>query len=169
MQICQWVSQMTAWWTANALYFTPIFLAVSIVVAVAALLTQRNLSRSRAAFDLFLKAELDFATVQLWTSHQNGIKAYKESSDPAAFIDSHRKEFDAILSYLNIYELVACGIHNRLLDEKICHSYWRRIMRNDYHTLSALLSYLRKQPDSKERFSEFFWLMEKPKWKDPIS
>jgi hypothetical protein len=143
------------WWSANAASLTPVVIGLSVFVAIIALRTQRRLTRQRATYDLFLKTELDSHALALWTAYTSAVEVYQSSSAPDSFVTEHPMKFKDICVYLSIYELVACGIKSKLLDEKLCFAFWQRIMRRDYRDTHKLLEYMRTQPDLKDRFPAY--------------
>jgi hypothetical protein len=151
------------WWSINATSLSPIIVAISVIVAAVAVWMQRRLTTQRATFDLFLKTEIDRQALDLWRDYIAALGAYQSASSVDSFVTGNAKAFNDICTYLSIYELVAIGIKNKLLDEKICFAFWHRIMRQDYHDVEKLLDYVHAQPAWRERFAAYPWLINR--WK----
>lgn len=151
-----------AWWLVNASSLTPVIAALSALVALKALRTQRRLSRQRAAFDLLLKTEVDRQTLGLWEAYLDASIVWERNRNISHFIEKRPKEYNNILIYLSIYDFVSCGIKNEILDEKICCDLWHRIMKRDFDNFRDIIEYLQKE-QGESRFASYVWLM--TKWK----
>jgi hypothetical protein len=112
---------------------------------------------------LFLKTEIDRQALDLWRDYIAALGIYRSASTVESFVTANAKAFNDICTYLSIYELVAIGIKNKLLDEQICFAFWHRIMTQDYDDVEKLLEYVHAQPAWRERFAAYPWLINR--WK----
>jgi hypothetical protein len=87
------------WWSANTASLTPIIIGISVIVAVIALRTQRSLARQRAAYDLFLKTELENNALRLSEDYLSALKIYQSWSTAKSFIAENPEKFDDICTY----------------------------------------------------------------------
>lgn len=93
---------------------------VSAVIAFCAYRNHRDLTRKRATLDLFLSFTKDRATIEdfkiLEKCLTDGSDFYRIISDRGS---EHKKERDAILHVLNIYEFMSAGTNKALLDDDL--------------------------------------------------
>ena len=73
---------------------------------------------------MFLKTETDTKTLELWDGYESGISAFEKAEDKEGFKLSSKIYYDNIRAYLNIFELIACGIKHKIVDAKMCRNYF---------------------------------------------
>jgi hypothetical protein len=93
----------------------------------------------------------------MWTGFKSALDALANSQSYEAFQKDHSKENLQIEQYLNIFELVACGIRGKILDEVICKSFWKAIILDAYGTTDKMME------PAEEGFEQFKWLARR--WK----
>lgn len=160
-QLWNWVVIGWGWIKANGPALSPAVVAVSVSIAYFSLLTQRDLARKRAAIDFFLKTEIDQHSLLLWDAFRSALQALADASSYEEFQNQNHKENGQIERYLNIFELVACGVKGKILDEGICKSYWRTIILDTYDKTDKMLRYIQSKANAEENFQQFKWLAQR--------
>jgi hypothetical protein len=92
-------------------------------VAYCALSVQRDLTRKRAAIDFFLKTETDETIANAYKATDDIRVKYTESGSIGEIIKNY-DDLITVTHFLNIFELLAVGIHTKIFDEDICFDYW---------------------------------------------
>ena len=113
------IVQPTDW----RIYITPALVALSIFIAILAILNTRAVARQKATLDLIEKTES--------TEHYRKLNdAFSELRRGAGFGHLHDPADDdtkvarqAVADYLNHYELVSIGILENILDQKIYRAW----------------------------------------------
>jgi hypothetical protein len=100
--------------------------AVAAFVALASISVQKGIARKRAAIDFFLKTEMDSSIVAAYVTAEKAIKALKQTPSMEEFAETD--DYAQIRAYLNIHELMAVGIANKVLDDGVCYHYWSAIL-----------------------------------------
>jgi hypothetical protein len=118
---------------------------LAFVSAAYGIWSQRSIARKRAALDLFLKTELDKAMVDAYDKYKQGVKVLKDDTDMEEFCQ--KSEYGHIRSALNIHELVAVGIHNGVLDRKVCFEFWADELMDAYRDCKRVVEHARKEPE----------------------
>jgi len=128
---CCGTSSAAAWYDRllpYAPYGTALIALGALSTAIVAICMQTIVARRRAAIDLFLKTDLD---QNMLDAHRDFEAAVKELTSHLAagetvktFENTSEKSYRAILRYLNIHELVAVGIKNRVFDGNVCYNFW---------------------------------------------
>jgi hypothetical protein len=138
-------------------YGTLVSILASISIAIYTIYTARVLQRKRAAIDFFIRTETDGHALSLWNDFENSLATIGKNETNTISDDSK------IRAYLNIFELVACGIYAGILDEKICRSFIRDSVLNSYERSKGFVDAVRKQPGGDDSYREFIKLAQK--WK----
>jgi len=81
--------------------------------------------------------------------------------------DSDSEEYDAILTALNTYEFVSCGIRSKAFSEEIYKRLRYSTVLRDWKAFEGFVIEFRKQKNSDSFFQEFEWLYERWK-KSPV-
>jgi Domain of unknown function (DUF4760) len=84
------------------------------------------------------------------------------AADFAAF--KRTPEYDDVIAFLNIQELIAVGIHARVLDEAVCFDFYADDLMDACQHCQGLITYLQREDQKKfplsyvelERLSEFW-------------
>lgn len=83
-----------------------------------------------------LEAHRDFRTaVKALKLHLEAGKTVK------SFEDADEKTYRNILKYLNIHELVAVGIKNRVFDGDVCFNFWGDVLVQHADETAAVIDY----------------------------
>lgn len=136
---------------------------VTVGVAVAAgsiaiwnIISQRAIARRRAAFDLFLKTETDEKMLAAYDNFHVGLAALKASSSVEQFCtsDETHSQYLHIRKYLNVHELVAVGIREKVLDGDVCYYYWADTLMNNYSDAKAVLEFVLNRPKNKHTYAD---------------
>lgn len=144
----------------EALKYAPIATAVAAVfgflLALVTLCVQRRIARRRAAIDFFLKTEMDDKIVKAFVDFKNAVKELKNAQSMEEFesTDAYTK----IRQYLNIHELMAAGVHNKILDQRICYEFWEYELVRAYMDTKRLIDFERAKPGCAETYTELIRL-----------
>ena len=55
---------------------------------------------------------------------------------------------DNVMSYLNIHELIAVGIHKKVFDEDVCFDFWSDELIDAYKDCGELINHMRERDRS---------------------
>ncbi|MBI1869011.1 MAG: DUF4760 domain-containing protein [Methylocystis sp.] len=142
---------------------SPIVIAISALVAYGAIRTQRDLARKRATLDFFIRTETDSVMLELWNNFAAGVTAFENAADKENFKSASPKEYESIRAYLNILELMACGICEKILDEQMCRNFFVNIVIEYFNKLENFIIILQKEHYCSITYCEFVKLARK--WK----
>jgi hypothetical protein len=134
--VCEYVHLLSQWLKIHILPVAP--LLTPLVATVAGLIAwysnhdTRSTARKRAAIDFFLKTDMDTGMVAAHKSFQDALKNLADHERTGKSMDAFCKGEDglyttpylAITGYLNIHELVAVGIKNKVFDKNVCYNFW---------------------------------------------
>jgi uncharacterized protein DUF4760 len=137
-------------------WVTTLIAATAGYLAFRSIQSQRSIARRRAAFDLFLKTETDEKMITAYDHFHDGIAAMTKAPSAESFCTSEqtRKNYLSIRKYLNVHELVAVGIREKVLDPDVCYSYWADTLTNNYGDAQPVLDFLTKRDKNKYTYSE---------------
>ena len=121
-------------------------------IAVVAIFVQRKVARTRAAIDFFLKAEMDEKMREVYDRYEEGIKELRAVASMDEFRGSER--YNAITRYLDILELFAVGIHNKILDHRICYHYWADLVRDTCQDAWPVINHVRGRPGNAHSYEQ---------------
>ncbi len=134
--VCEWVHLLSQWLKIHVLpvgpLLTPVVGTIAGGIAFYSIYVTRSVARKRAAVDFFLKTDMDKGMVDAHTSFQAAMEAWathdKEGKPVETFVKGEDGKFTEqyrdITTYLNIHELVAMGIKNKVFDRKVCYNFW---------------------------------------------
>jgi hypothetical protein len=109
-------------------YATALVASCALATAITAIWKQTQVARRRAAIDFFLKTDLDEKMLDAHRDFEAAVKKLKAhlaaGETVKAFEDTNTEEYRKILRYLNIHELIAVGIKNRVFDGDVCYNFW---------------------------------------------
>ncbi|TLG75588.1 DUF4760 domain-containing protein [Methylocystis sp. B8] len=136
----------------NAPIATATAAILGFVLALCTLCVQRQIARRRAAIDLFLKTEMDDKIVKAFNDFENAVKELNNAQSMKEFesTDAYTK----ICQCLNIHELIAIGINNKILDERICYDFWEYEMVRAYIDTKRLIDFERAKPGCAETYAD---------------
>jgi hypothetical protein len=115
--------------------------------AVISITSQRETARKRAAVDFFLKTDLDANMLQAHADFESALKKLKkyaaDGGSVRGFADGTETENDykKILRYLNVHELVAVGIKNKVFDDRVCYNFWSDAMVRHVKEAGGVIQY----------------------------
>lgn len=137
-----------SWW------LTPLILTISATTAaflsVQAIRANRDIARKRASLDLIVQAEATeyYQTLRrAFHSIRNDEAGFEQIFAPTN--PEILKQRQAVLSYLNHYELIAMGVFDGILDESVYRNYMRSIVVRDWYAAEPFIRHIRAPtPDS---------------------
>jgi hypothetical protein len=113
-------------------YGTALIASGALTTAIVAICMQTLVARRRAAIDFFLKTDLDHNMLEAHRDFRAAVKTLKShlagGQTVKVFEDNNEAIYRHILKYLNIHELVAVGIKNRVFDETVCFNFWGDVL-----------------------------------------
>ena len=121
-------------------------------IALYSIHEQRKIARRRAAIDFFLKTDMDKGMLEAYGDYLKGAEALKKAASMEEFMRT--PEYVHVRGYLNIHELVAVGIKNKVLDESTCYNFWSGILVSSCKETAKLISYIRTLPDEAYTYIE---------------
>jgi hypothetical protein len=145
---CCGVPAAAAWYDRllpYAPYGTALIASGALVTAIGAILTQTRVARRRAAIDFFLKTDLDHNMLEAHRDYKAAVKELKlhmtAGQTVKSFEASNEKAYQSILKYLNIHELIAVGIKNRVFDDDVCYGFWADALVQHANETTAVIDY----------------------------
>jgi hypothetical protein len=176
--VCGWIHVLSLWLKVHILPFAPVITVVVAVVAgviaVYSIHVTRSVARKRAAVDFFLKTDMDAGMVTAYAAFQDALIAWekhlKENKPVEKFIrddtGAFTKGYRDITSYLNIHELVAVGIKNKVFDGNVCYNFWSDALVRHTDKTQKLIEYEVASDGGAASYLELRLLSEK--WKKRI-
>jgi hypothetical protein len=136
-------------WSGNIARIAPIVTAVVAIAAGAlawiSIATQKSIARRRAAIDFFLKTEMDDKMLDAYKDSRDGFESLREGTPVELFgqTPATKAMYKCVRKYLNVHELMAVGIHHKVLSDKVCYAYWADELMKDYKAAEALIAHIR--------------------------
>jgi hypothetical protein len=141
--------EMSDTWGTVPQWLTALVACGAAIIAVVSIRTQRDLARKRAAVDIFFKTEMDSGAREIQRSYEKALKELRKEPDVEKFYASEDSTHcDSVLSYLNIHELIAVGIHKEVFDEDVCFDFWSDELVDAHKACAKLIEHMRKQDRS---------------------
>lgn len=138
-------------------WITAVVAFCAATVAAIGIAIQYRLARRRAAVDFFLKTEADKHLLDAWDEFWAAIR-YMETMSIDDFCTREdgevRKHYFAVRRYLNVHELLAVGIANRMFDNRVCYDFWSGVLVESVEAARPLIDHLRKRPGWEEKYIE---------------
>jgi hypothetical protein len=131
---------------------TAIIATIAAIIAFFALRTQRDIARKRAALDFFLKTEADSYTFLAWKEFEAAREALLVCADLASF--QNTEHWMALRRYLNLHELIAVGINQRVLDNDVCFEFWSGELRRAYRDCKLVIEHIQSNKDEQDTYAE---------------
>lgn len=126
-------------------YGTALIALGALTTAIVAICTQTLVARRRAAIDFFLKTDLDHNMLEAHREFRVAVKELKlhlaDGKTVKSFEESNEKVYLSILKYLNIHELVAVGIKNRVFDVDVCFNFWGDVLVQHADETAAVIDH----------------------------
>jgi hypothetical protein len=156
------VGGMSMTWDAAAKY-APIVTASMAVLAflgaIISILVQRRIAQKRAAIDFFLKTEMDGNMLEAHRKYKAAVEILKVTPDVAVFTQS--ADYVSVRSYLNVHELLAVGVHQRIFHQSVSRAYWIAELERACNDCNRLLLHLERDPAEKVTYVEMVRLNRK--------
>ena len=163
--VCEWIHVLSQWLKIHLLPFapliTPIVATAAGAIAIYSIHVTRSVARKRGAVDFFLETGMDKGMVDAYAAFQVALSAWEKhdaSGKPVEFFlreenGAYTAYYKDITSYLNIYELVAVGIKNKVFDHEVCYNFWsdalvrhtdktRKLIEHEVASEGGLAAYL---------------------------
>ena len=142
-------------WGTAPQWITAVVAIVAGIIAIASIHTQRDIARKRASLDLFLKTSTDATVTQMAKGYAEVFKKFNDPKRPPGPVMAEPEDQSAIILYLGIFELIAVGIHNGVLDERVCFEFWGDPVIEKYKESRGFIEGFRKAHDSRFLFIDF--------------
>jgi hypothetical protein len=124
---------------------------------------QKRLARRRAAIDFFLKTEMDDKMLEAWENYVVAVKELKNVDSMEKFIPT--PNYRHIRAYLNIHELLAVGIRNKVFDRRVCYDFWADVLLNACIESKKVIDHVRSAPIGMATYSDLLKLQQR--WTSP--
>jgi Domain of unknown function (DUF4760) len=126
-------------------YGTAFIACGALLTAIIAIIKQTQVAKRRAAIDFFLKTDLDHNMLEAHREYKSAVRELKshltEGKTVKSFEDGNQKVYLSILKYLNVHELVAVGIKNRVFDENVCFNFWGDVLVEHADETAAVIDH----------------------------
>jgi hypothetical protein len=125
--------------------------------AVISIMVTKKIARRRAAIDFFLKTEMDQSMLTLYDDCQKHLTAVNASIKPDTTIEQLMAitGYGPVRTYLNIHELIAVGIKNKVFDKKVCYQFWSAVLVLHAKQTTALVDFCRRNPEEAAVYLQF--------------
>jgi hypothetical protein len=129
--------------------------------AIISITSQRETARKRAAIDFFLKTDLDHNMLQAHADFETALKKLKKHMADSGSVRSFAEgtetgndDYKKIIRYLNVHELVAVGIKNKVFDDQVCYNFWSDAMVRHVSEAGSIIQYEIAEGGSEALFLE---------------
>jgi hypothetical protein len=136
-------------------WLTALIAGGALTAAWVSIRSQKELARKRAAIDFFSKTEMDRETLN---AHEKFVEAvgvlenHFRQNTLDEFVKT--KAYWDIRGYLNLHELMAVGINQRVFDDDVCYDFWASELENAYKKTKPLIEYIQKHNDEESMYCE---------------
>jgi Domain of unknown function (DUF4760) len=144
-------------WARIATYAPIVTASVAVLggaIALTSIIVQRNLARRRAAVDFFLKVEMDEKMMQAYERFESATEQLKATSKEQL----PKNMYEDIRKFLDIFELFAVGIRNRIFDHRICYHYWSDTVRDGVRDAQQIIIHARNEPGGEKTYGQILLL-----------
>jgi hypothetical protein len=139
------------WTPDDALKYAPLIIAtIAFLAAVAAfssLYATMIIARRRAAVDFFLKTEMDKVVIEFYDEFKTcAPKLRSPSTSLAEFTgppENRTEPYKKVRAFLNICELIAVGVSERVLSDRVSYAYWGDVIPRSFRDAKHLIDYIR--------------------------
>ena len=147
---------------------TPSVAVVVGAIALYSIYVTRSIARKRATIDFFLKTEADSSIVKLFQAFDDHVVAVRKLIDDGKTLLEIVKtdEYKTVHACLNIHELVAVGIDNKVFDLKVAYNYWSGALVAHCKDASQIIDFSRADPDDLSAYISMLELNKK--WKKKL-
>jgi len=123
--------------------------------------------------DFFIKTETDDDTLsahdkfneaaELFRTHLNSGKTCEEFVSTQGYLD--------IRAYLNLHELMAVGINQKVFDNDVCYDFWSGELDKACERTQELIVYIQSRPDEPGTYCELVKVSQdwEKRWKEAAS
>src|ERR1700692_2399178 len=176
--LCGYIHLFSQWLKIHIVPIAPLITpAVAIIaggVAIASILITMSIARKRAAIDFFLKTDMDAGMVAAHAAFQAALKTLEKHEAEGKTIETFVKgadgadtaEYKNIITYLNVHELVAVGIKNKVFNHDVCYNFWSDALVRHTDKTRKLIEYEASSEGGEASFFELRTLS--IKWKERI-
>lgn len=144
-----WVHQAAIKLLPYGPLITPSIAVIAGGIALYSIHVTRSIARKRATIDFFLKTEADSSIVKLFQqfdAHLVKVKKQMEEGTPFREI-TNTDEYKTVHACLNMHELIAVGISNKVFDKKVAYNYWSGALVLHCKDAAQLIDASRAEPD----------------------
>jgi hypothetical protein len=126
---------------------TAVVASSAAVIAVWSLSAQKQIARRRAAIDFFLKTETDVSMLEAHRQYLLAVKVLQSEPDVVRFVDSddYEKHYMALRHYLNVHELLAVGVNQKVFDAAACYAFWNGELEDAFNECNRVLLHLQRE------------------------
>jgi Domain of unknown function (DUF4760) len=119
----------------------------------------RTVARRRAAIDFFLKTEADKSIVDIFQRFDESLQKVNDDIDAGKALAEITKtpHYKDIHTCLNIHELLAIGVANKVFDERVAYHYWSAALVGHKKKAAKLINFSRESPDD---YSAYIGMLE---------
>jgi len=114
------------------------------LIAVVSILNQRSIARRRAAIDFFLKTQMDDTGIKLYNDFRRIAPGIAAIASMESFVTT--ADHERVRAFLNICELIAVGINERVFSKRVSYAYWGDLLPWSYQAAEPLIKYVRNRP-----------------------
>src|SRR5579863_2573538 len=128
---------------------TPSVAVMAGCIALYSINVTRTIARKRATIDFFLKTEADSSIVNLFQQFDEHLTIVKQKLKGATkFAEvTNAIEYKTVHACLNMHELIAVGISNKVFDEKVAYNYWAGALVAHCGEAASLIDVSRAEDD----------------------
>jgi hypothetical protein len=126
-------------------FFTFLAGTVAAVIALSTMFVQRDTAKRRASIDFFLKTEMDEKLISAYHAFNKTVPHIPAMiSRPS--LDEADPDYQAIVHWLNVCELMAVGVIKGAFSESVALHYWGYVMQDAYNDAVLLINHIRRTP-----------------------
>ena len=114
------------------------------IIAAISILNRRNIAQRQAAIDFFLKTQMDDTVIALYNDFRRIAPSIASLPSMENFVGT--PDYTRVRAFLNICELIAVGISERIFSERIAYAYWGDVLPWSYQATEPLIKYVRSTP-----------------------
>jgi Domain of unknown function (DUF4760) len=144
------------WIATHAPIATACIALIASGVAMRAIRVQRSIAQNRAAVDFFIKTEMDQPMLTAHAKYEAAALVLAKHTDnpPLMTKFENSTHYSDIRSYLNIHELLAVSIRNKVIDDDISYHFWADTFIRHYKECEFLIKRLRQRPNGGASYLE---------------
>ncbi|WP_176422113.1 DUF4760 domain-containing protein [Bradyrhizobium sp. 2S1] len=151
--VCEWIHIVAQWLKIHAIPLaplaTPLVAMLAGAIALYSIHVTRVTARRRAAIDFFLKTDMDKGMAEIYKAFRDSLAVWEVHAAANRPVEEFIKSPDGKLTddyrnintYLNIHELVAVGIRNKVFDHTVCYHFWSDALVGHTERTKALIEH----------------------------